>query len=316
LNSSQSYGTPDQVTAFDESTFVPLASFGVSGIPSGYYTHSTLVRWGLDGLAFRTDSGVYVVHNFVVKDLSGTPADVSVLSSAPAASTTGTNTLVKFTIQNKGPNNVTDVSLVGSFSGGAVVVSAAASQGSCVTVQEVRCDLGAVASAGSATVTVMVIPISAGKMTSTAQITSSLPDPTKSNNRANISTAITGVAYNVTPVLSGLSPQTALRGSGGFALTVSGANFTGASTVNWNVTPLPTTFVDSAHLSATVGANLIAAIGSSQITVTNPIIVRVAAPRLLSRSLSSVWWRWMLTTSLLTRSLGSSMRQSRALPRG
>ena len=269
LNTSQTSGTPNQVTAFDVNTFVPLASFGVSGVDSGFNTPSTLLRWGLDGLAFRTDFGVYVVRSSVVHDLSKTPADVAVSSSAPAASTTGAHTMVKFAIKNNGPNNVSDVSLVGTFSGGTALVLASASQGSCIANQTVRCDLGAIANGGSATVTVTVIPTAPGKMVSTAQISSSLPDPKTSNNTASSSTAVTGVAYNLTPVLTELSPQSALRGSGAFVLTVNGANFTSGSTVHWNATALPTTFVDSAHLSATVAANLIGAIGSSQISVTN-----------------------------------------------
>jgi hypothetical protein len=79
-------------------TFIPLGSFGVGGVNTSNYNPSSLVRWGKDGLAFRTDTGVYVMRSSVVKDLSKTPADVSVLSSAPASSVTGASTLVKFTI--------------------------------------------------------------------------------------------------------------------------------------------------------------------------------------------------------------------------
>ena len=129
LNSSQSYGTPDQVTAFDVNTFIPLGSFGVGGVNTSNYNPSSLVRWGKDGLAFRTDTGVYVMRSSVVKDLSKTPADVSVLSSAPASSVTGASTLVKFTIKNAGPNTVSDVSFAGTFSGNSIVASASASQG-------------------------------------------------------------------------------------------------------------------------------------------------------------------------------------------
>jgi len=52
-------------------------------------------------------------------------------------------------------------------------------------------------------------------------------------------------------------------------LTLTGGNFTAGSVVNWNTTHLPTSFIDSAHLSATVAQSLMAAIGSAQITVTN-----------------------------------------------
>lgn len=269
LNSSQSYGAPDQVTAFDVNTFVPLASFPVSGIDNSYSGPSRLIRWGLDGLAFRTDTGVYVVRSAVVQNLSKTPADVLVSSSAPSNSTTGANTVVNLTIQNNGPNDVSNITVVATFSGNAILASAGSSQGSCALDQVVRCDLGAMAKGGSATATVTVIPIAAGNMVSTTHVTSSLPDPKSSNNTAVSTTAITGVAYNLSPVLSGLSPQSALRGGTTFVVTINGSNFTNGSTVNWNSTPLPTTFVDSSHLSATVVSTLVAAIGSAQITVTS-----------------------------------------------
>jgi len=267
LNPSQFYGS-DQVTAFDESTFVPLASFGVGGVDdNGYNSPSSLVRWGQDGLAFRSDIGVYVVRSSVVKDLSKMPADVSVSSSAPASAMTGANMGVEFTVKNAGPNNVSDVSLVGTFSGSSIIVSASASQGTCAVGEVVRCDLGPMMTTGSGTVSVTVIPVEAGTLTSTALVRSSLPDPKPSNNRAKSVTSVTGARYNLTPVLSSISPQSALLRSGAFTLTVGGSNFAASSTVSWNGTSLPTTFVSSTQLSATIAASLITKMGSAQIAV-------------------------------------------------
>jgi hypothetical protein len=265
LNPSQSYGS-DQVTAFDVNTFVPLGSFGVGGVDTG--GPSSLVRLGKDGLAFRTYTGVYVVRSSVIDDLRSTPADVSVSSSAPASSVTGANTVVKFTIKNAGPNPVSDVSLVGTFSGRSILVSAVASQGTCAVGQVVRCDLGQMISAGSGTVSVTVIPVVAGTLTSTALVKSSLPDPKPSNNRAKSVTSVTGPRYNLTPILSSISPQSALLRSGAFTLTVGGSNFAPSSTVSWNGTSLPTTFVNSGQLSAAIAANLITKVDSPQIAVT------------------------------------------------
>ena len=50
-------------------------------------------------------------------------------------------------------------------------------------------------------------------------------------------------------------------------LTVSGSNFAPSSTVSWNGTALPTTFVSSAQLSATIAASLITQMGSAEIAV-------------------------------------------------
>jgi len=270
LNSSQAFGIPDQVTAFNMNTFVPLGSVGVGGVDtSGFNSPSSLVRWGQNGLAIRADNGVYVLRSPVVKDLSATPADILVSSSAPASATTGANTSVTLTINNSGPNDLSDVTLVGTFSGSPIVVSATTSQGSCAIGLTVRCDLGQMNNLGSATVSVTVIPVAAGKVTSNALVKGSLPDPKTSNNNASAVTAVTGPAYTLTPVLSSLSPQSAQRGGGAATLTVTGFNFVPTSTINWNGTPLPTTFVSSTQLSASVAASLVTKFGSAQVTVSN-----------------------------------------------
>jgi trimeric autotransporter adhesin len=269
LNAGQSFGTPNQVTAFDINTFVPLGSVEIGGLDNSFDSPSSLVRWGQDGLAFRADNGVYVVRSSVVKNLSATPADVLVTSLAPTSSTTGANTAVKFTVKNSGPNAASDVSLVGTFSGNSIIVSAVSSQGTCAIGLTVRCDLGQMNNLQSATVSVTVIPIAAGKMTSSALVSASLPDPRVANNHTNSVISVTGLAYNLTPVLSSLSPQSAQLSSGAKTLTVTGYNFVSTSTINWNGTPLPTTFASSTQLSAPVAASLIAKFGSGQVTVSN-----------------------------------------------
>lgn len=265
LNASQPYGNPDQVTAFNVNTFVPLASFGVGGVSSP----SSLVRWGKDGIAFRSDNGVYVARSSVIQNLSATPADISVSSSAPVSSTTGTNTLANFTVKNLGPNAVTDVSLAGTISGVSIILSASSSQGSCAVGQTVRCDLGAMSVLGSATVSVTVVPVAPGTMKSTALVSSSLPDPKPSNNHTQSVTSVTGPVYNLSPLLSSISPQSAQLGSGALTLTVTGSNFVPTSIVNWNGTPLTTTFISGTQLTANVTASLVTSFGSAQITVTN-----------------------------------------------
>ena len=263
LNPSQTYGS-DQITAFDVNTFVPLASFGVGSADT---SASSLVRWGKDGLAFRTDTGVYVVRSSVVNNLSKTPADISVASSAPASAATGENIVAEFTVKNAGPNTVSDASLVGTFSGNTILVSATTSQGNCSVAQVVRCDLGQMITGSSGTISVTVIPVVSGTLTSTALVRSSLPDPKPSNNRAQSVTSVTGPRYNLTPILSSISPQSALLRGKTFTLTVNGSNFAPSSTVSWNGTALPTTFLNSEQLSATVAASLITQMGSGQISV-------------------------------------------------
>ena len=69
------------------------------------------------------------------------------------------------------------------------------------------------------------------------------------------------------PALTSLSPANATAGASPFTLTLTGTGFNSSATVQWNGASLATTFVDAAHLTATVPANLIASPTTAQITV-------------------------------------------------
>src|SRR6266487_905599 len=75
---------------------------------------------------------------------------------------------------------------------------------------------------------------------------------------------------NPVPTVTSISPTCATAGGPQFTLTVNGTKFVSASTVNWNGTPLATTFVSSTQLTAAVPAALIATAGTASITVVNP----------------------------------------------
>jgi len=81
-----------------------------------------------------------------------------------------------------------------------------------------------------------------------------------------------GVAQsNPVPFVSQpLVPSAASPGSAGFSLTVKGAGFASGATVDWNGTPLPTTFVSPSKLTAAVPAADVAANGTGKVTVVNP----------------------------------------------
>lgn len=80
------------------------------------------------------------------------------------------------------------------------------------------------------------------------------------------------------PVLSSLSQTSAIAGSSGFTLTVTGSNFTKGYAVNlgngsavlWNGIGLVTTYVSPTQLTAQVAAANIAAAGTAAVSVFNP----------------------------------------------
>jgi hypothetical protein len=80
-----------------------------------------------------------------------------------------------------------------------------------------------------------------------------------------------GVPFTITtalPTITGLSPTSATAGGVGFTLTVNGSNFDSSAKVNWNGSALATTYVSATQVTAAVPANLIAASGTTSITVT------------------------------------------------
>jgi hypothetical protein len=81
----------------------------------------------------------------------------------------------------------------------------------------------------------------------------------------------TGAAGNAVPFLNQpLEPTAVSPGTLEFTLSVSGTGFVSGATVNFNRTALATTFVDRAHLTATVPASEVASAGTASITVVNP----------------------------------------------
>jgi hypothetical protein len=75
---------------------------------------------------------------------------------------------------------------------------------------------------------------------------------------------------NPLPAISSMWP--AIGGAGGpaFTLSIAGSNFVPASTVQWNGTARPTTFVNSTQLMAAIAAGDIGTAGTAQVTVFNP----------------------------------------------
>jgi hypothetical protein len=67
-----------------------------------------------------------------------------------------------------------------------------------------------------------------------------------------------------------LVPTTVSPGGDSFTLNLSGTGFVSGATVDFNGTPLATTFVDSEHLAATVPVASIATAGTESVTVVNP----------------------------------------------
>ena len=79
--------------------------------------------------------------------------------------------------------------------------------------------------------------------------------------------AWTPAALAADPSIGSLSPATAVAGSAAFTLTITGTNFTSASTSSWGATTLATTYVSATELTATIPDPLAASADAICITV-------------------------------------------------
>lgn len=76
---------------------------------------------------------------------------------------------------------------------------------------------------------------------------------------------------NPVPFLNqSLAPTAVVPGGPTFVLNVNGTGFVPGATVDWNTTPLSTTYVDSEHLNALVPAATTATAQTASVTVVNP----------------------------------------------
>jgi len=138
---------------------------------------------------------------FAVRNGTVQSADVS-LTMTQSASTVapGSNLTYTLTAANLGPNDTTNVIVTDVLPAMTTLVSATPSQGSaCTGTTTLTCNLGSVANAAQATLTI-VVTIAAnatGTVTNSASVVSDLPDPNMANNTATISATV-GAATNFT----------------------------------------------------------------------------------------------------------------------
>lgn len=71
-------------------------------------------------------------------------------------------------------------------------------------------------------------------------------------------------------MIYGLNPGSATAGGGAFILSVIGTNFVPSSSVQWNGSDRPTTFISNTRLTAMISASDIAVPASATVAVYNP----------------------------------------------
>ncbi len=117
--------------------------------------------------------------------VSGLMADLTLTNAAsPPWAQPGERITYTLAITNTGPDPASGVVLSDTLPTAAALVAATPSQGSCVDAAPVRCTLGDVSPAASATVTVVVTLNATGVSINWAEVAANEPDPTPWNNGA------------------------------------------------------------------------------------------------------------------------------------
>ena len=159
-------------------------------------------------------------------------ADLQVAKTdRPDPATAGRTVTYTVTVRNNGPDRATGVRVTDTVPVGTALVSANASQGNCAGTTALTCNLGALASGETATITIVVRPRAAGTITNTARVEANQVDAVAANNTATATTTvnprpttctITGTAGNDTilgtpadDVICALAGDDVVRARGG-----------------------------------------------------------------------------------------------------
>ena len=189
-SSNDLYRTPAGVTAFPG---VSDADFNAGP----WHNHFQGDFGGLDVLvrssniddASGQDAAVVIGGGQV--SLTERPTDLSIAKSdAPDPVRVGSDLTYTLTVTNLGPNPATGVTVVDELPGGLSARSFSASQGSCNGTTTVTCGLGDLASGATATVTIVLRPVSTGSLTNTARVSGNQPDPNEANNSSTQTTTV------------------------------------------------------------------------------------------------------------------------------
>ena len=147
-------------------------------------------------------------------------ADLSVTKTAsPNPGQVGVPLSYRIIATNNGPAAATNVNVTDTLSAGLTFVSATITQGNCSGTATVNCNVGSLAVGGSAIVTIVVTPSSAGQITNSASVAGSEADSDSTNNTATTTTLIQPAApsptmlddnLTVSSVITGLDQPTSL----------------------------------------------------------------------------------------------------------
>ena len=167
-------------------------------------TYPTAVLVGLGVTAHdNTLLATGAFSGFSVVAITGTDVGVAKIAAQPVVPL-GSNLTYTVTVTNLGPAGASGVTLTDPLPAGVTFVSATSSQGSCgQTAGTVTCNLGDLAVAASARVTIVGLAATTGSKVNTATVTAVGADPDPGNNTASATVTVPVPPTITPPVVSG-----------------------------------------------------------------------------------------------------------------
>lgn len=171
-------------------------------------------------------------------------ADLSIaVADSPDPVVVGNNVTYAVTVSNLGPDAASNVSLAALLPANTTLVSATPSQGTCDAV--VNCSLGTVASAGNATVNIIVTADASGSISYPMSVSATEADPVAANNSVTVPTTVDPLA-DLSVAVADSSDPVIHSASVTYSVTVTNAGPDSASNVSLDSTLAATFSVISA----------------------------------------------------------------------
>ncbi|MDD1652877.1 MAG: lectin like domain-containing protein, partial [Methanomicrobiales archaeon] len=240
------------------------SAFTLTVYGSGFVSGSK-VRWNGADLTTTYFSKTKLTASIPASHLAtaGTAA-VTVFSPAPGGGTSGA---VSFPVNNPVPV-LSSISPTSAQAGGPAFTLTVTGSGF-VAGSRVRWK-GVERTTHSVSATSLTADIPAADIATAGSATVTVFNPSPGGGSSYTRTFTITQPTNPAPVLSGISPASAVAGGPAMTLTVTGSGFISTSKVRWKGVDRTTHYVSATSLTADITAADIASVGSATVTVFNP----------------------------------------------
>jgi uncharacterized repeat protein (TIGR01451 family) len=186
-------------------------------------------------------------------------ANLAIVKTGPASVYLGDSFSYTLTVSNGGPTAASNVTVTDTLPVETVFQSATPSQGSCSGTTTVTCDLGSIASGGSASITIGVQAMALGTASNTASVAATEPDPDLANNSSTVSTTVMQInTADVSITKSGSPASVAVGANVTYTVTVTnGGPDTADGVTVTDVVPAGMTLVSATSTLGTCSGTLI-----------------------------------------------------------